>query len=221
MTHGTFTDQDLINGLNDLNIIGHNPHNPIYKYVDFKTAKIILESGLIRFAIPSTYPDPNDMSLDLYDFSTTPDERRMYAEQYFSNEDAEKRKFLIELYTRRDMRDVLIPIALSERNNTPVFCGSASHNVPKLWEQYANNEKGVCLGVHIPQSKIVDDTIMFTGFVNYAAKMSPRKYLPLTDLEKILSVMYWVFTKSYRYNIEEEIRSMMYMYVVKRKCTIC
>src|SRR5690242_4206761 len=51
----------------DIGICMHDYSKPVYKYTSVETAKIILETGKIRFRAPSTFNDPFEFSLDFFD----------------------------------------------------------------------------------------------------------------------------------------------------------
>jgi hypothetical protein len=205
--------QDSPKILSDLREIGiemHDYRRPIYKYTSAETAKIILEKCSIRFRVPSTFNDPFEFYLDLFDTSLSSREFKDNLDAIMRrdpNMSATKRKGLLQKTSINFFKKTYRELLELQRERSMVFCASAINNDILMWSHYANCHKGVCLGIMMPP--IVDSLDCITMRVNYTDVIKPKKFYT-QDLDKRhIAVMYWVFTKAACWSYEKEIRSFI------------
>lgn len=186
---------------------------PLYKYRSFKSAKQFLETSALYFSSPSQFNDPFEFSDKLLDF-TTP---KAYVKKYVTE--------LVEAQpgTRKERRQKLKfdlqPIFLNavrgtlkqKRTNCGVFCSSALYDHTLMWSHYANEHKGVCIGIEFPQTKaFLNDFILkeeiLSLYVNYMDSITTIPCVINDTLFPKETLTHWITAKSKVWEYEKEMR---------------
>lgn len=170
-----------------------------YHYSDFDTAidKILLTQTL-RFSNPLTFNDPFDCNENLLKTYNT----REVLESVLKDWD----KKISRKERRRLRRDIVTPsvqadILRNERKKFKIACLSKVHNEVLMWSHYGKKHAGVCIGFEFPHQ--FEDKFILCP-VKYLTRISPID--GNTDINR--SILYWLTTKSKRWEYEQEIRAI-------------
>ena len=174
----------------------------IYHFTSVKSAKEILGNATLRFGEASNFNDSRDMDINIIDFDTDKETFMNYTREYFSISDP---KHLEAVSKRFDALPKEIRInELHKRINETIqyvgiICFSEEPSNHLLWSHYANNERGVCIGIKMSALKNA-----IVSKVKYSGNMIKAKYY---DLE-IDALIYWGYLKSSHWAYEKEIRAL-------------
>jgi hypothetical protein len=170
-----------------------------YHYSDFDTSidKILLKQTL-RFSDPLTFNDPFDCNENLLKTYNTREVLENVLKNWEKNISREER--------RRLQREVMKPsvqadILKTERKKFKIACLSKVHNEVLMWSHYAKKHSGICIGFEFPH-QYGEKFILCP--VKYLTKISPID--GNTDINR--SILYWLTTKSKRWDYEHEIRAI-------------
>lgn len=171
----------------------------IYKYSDFDTAidKILIGSTL-RFRNPAEFNDPFDCHESLLKINHKKEivkEALNSAKLNLTRK--QKRKFEREIFEKANYA----PLIKKELNRTKLSCFSAINDEVLMWSHYADKHRGVCIGFDFPHK--YDEKFI----------LCPMKYLdriiPLDGTSDVVrTILYWMTTKSKRWEYEDEIRAI-------------
>lgn len=170
-----------------------------YKYSDFNTAidKILLTSTL-RFKNPVEFNDPFDCHESLLKFN----HNNEILEDALNNNGYD-----LSRSQRRELRRKLAdkkyynPIIKSKRDRYKISCFSAKSDEVLIWSHYADMHRGICIGFD------------FTAKYNEKFILCPVRYLdriiPLDGTSDVVrTILYWMTTKSKRWEYEDEFRAI-------------
>lgn len=170
-----------------------------YKYSDFDIAidKILIGSTL-RFQNPEEFNDPFDCHERLLKIN--------HKIEIVKNALKSSKLNLTREQKRKFERDILqnanyAPILKKERSRSKLSCFSAINDEVLMWSHYADKHRGICIGFDFPHK--YDEKFI----------LCPVKYLdkiiPLDGTSDVVrTILYWITTKSKRWEYEDEIRAI-------------
>lgn len=171
----------------------------IYKYSDFDTAidKILIGST-VRFRNPDEFNDPFDCHERLLKINHKKEIVKEALNTTKLNLTREqKRKFEREILEKANYA----PLIKKERSRSKLSCFSAVSDEVLMWSHYADKHRGICIGFDFPHK--------------YGEKfiLCPVKYLdriiPFDGTSDVVrTILYWITTKSKRWEYEDEIRAI-------------
>ena len=193
--------------LSELAKYGINPILPddpyIYKYTSFESALKIIENNSLKFSLPQEFNDPFEMTNALIDTKYTKPDLREWLDSFpdFSNS---KKKQLFQDYNKKPAEVIkAFNISFNKfKNNTGICCFSKSYKKTLMWSHYSDNHSGICLGFYFSSLSSNEELLLLT--VNYIDKVISVNYFR----EKLVSLFYWIFTKSKIWEYEEEVRAV-------------
>lgn len=171
----------------------------VYQFAEYNDAlyEIILKQSL-KFSDPRTFNDPFDCNEKLltinYDEDYVEETISQITKSLSRSEKRElKRKFRNPANQAEIMRNKLKEYKLS--------CFSENYKEVLMWSHYSKKHTGICVGFDFPH-KYIDKFILCP--VNYFKILKPLD--GKTDLYRV--ILYWLTTKSMRWNYEAEIRAI-------------
>ena len=109
-----------------------------------------------------------------------------------------KRRKMIRAIKNTDVYSEFLKV---EREKYKLSCFSEKYNEVLMWSHYANKHQGICIGFNFP---IKYEEKFMLCHVKYLDKI-----LPIDGKADLLRViLYWLTTKSIRWNYENEIRAI-------------
>jgi len=170
-----------------------------YQYARFDIAldEILLKQSL-KFSDPTTFNDPFDCNEKLLKIKC---DQKIVSET-FSNLSAKlSRQEKRELKRRLENPNNQSRILKQKRKEYKLSCFSETYDEILMWSHYANKHTGICIGFDLPH-KYEDKFIL-----------SPVRYLnEIKELDCTTNVhrviLYWLTTKSIRWDYEKEIRAI-------------
>ncbi len=173
--------------------------NIIYQYAKFDDAlhKILLNQSL-KFSDPTKFNDPFDCNENLlkvhYDKNIVDDTINNLS---VSLSRQEKRKLKRKYIDPRNQAQVL----RDKRNEYKLSCFSELSDEVLMWSHYADKHSGICIGFNFP---VKYDNKFILCPVKYLSKI--KELDGTTDVNRV--VLYWLTTKSKRWEYEKEIRAI-------------
>jgi hypothetical protein len=219
--------QQILDDLRRNNLAPYNEDKPLYKYVNIRTAKLILENSTIKFSSPNEL-NANDFDRDRIIMDFTPDyledtKHRAFIEALKHSKgctENEAELYLKTAHGRRDyakypidrIKDKLIHFHKTDvPNQAGIFCVTTSNKNAHLWERYGTNDSkqkdaGVCIEYKFP-SLISNEFMAFR--VNYDPYNSTFNYLGPDGKINRVDIYKWAITKPHQYSGEDEIRLIL------------
>lgn len=208
--------KDFLEVLKANRINFYDPQKPLYKYVDIKTAKLILENKTLRFKVAKYFNDPFELSEDYFDFDITYRDMRTHLKSLFmrtypdiSEEDALKnarkfdRKYVIDSYQK---------MLKNWKEDYLMFCTSKSNTKTLMWSHYADSHQGICLGLIIPPYMEWENKVdQFSLCVRYTEVIEQMNFFDTfsdSDKEPVWAFK-WLLSKSTDWAYEDEVRSII------------
>ncbi len=177
-----------------------------YHFSDFDTSvKDILLKQSLRFSDPLTFNDPfdcNENLLKIYNIKEVSEDALSTLGKNLSR--TERR----ELKRNILKPSVLAGILKTEREKFKIACFSEIYNDVLMWSHYGKKHTGICIGFEFPHQ--YEDKFILCP-VKYLDKLIPLD--GKTDVNR--TILYWLTTKSKRWEYEKEIRA-----ITKCKSTI-
>jgi hypothetical protein len=169
----------------------------IYKYIDLKGGKDLIENLALKFSNPRGFNDPFDLYEGLIDFSkheTLPPSQMNRKERRKVQTASEKQKIN---YLKHEWRKL--------RSYFGISCFSKSHDDILMWAHYANKHSGLCIGFYVDVMTLLDQ-----GFLTFEVEYE-NEFLPLPysdpDLKiRINTIMQYLSVKSQYWSYEKETR---------------
>ncbi|PVY43146.1 DUF2971 domain-containing protein [Pontibacter virosus] len=181
----------------------------IYHYTNYNAARSILRNSTLRFGNPAKFDDKKDMDLGLLSFETSTANYIKFFLQTHPNLSYSQLRKIERANTQNPyFYQEEAKIALEKlKANLGVTCFNQNHINHHLWKEYANNERGVCL-----------------GFRSSAIKYCMKSRVKYTDDElvenffdeSIEALVHWALIKKTGYTDENEIRA--FCLNVKKHC---
>ncbi len=171
----------------------------IYQYAKFDTAlnEILLKQSL-RFSDPSTFNDPFDCNEKLLKINY---DKKLVEETINNLSVKTTRQERRELKRKFKNPNNQAQILKEKRKEYKLSCFSEFNDEILMWSHYADKHSGICVGFNFPHK--YDDRFI----------LCPVKYLDelkeldgATDLYRV--ILYWLTTKSIRWQHEKEIRAI-------------
>jgi hypothetical protein len=170
-----------------------------YHYTKYNTAiDFILTNFTIQFSDPSTFNDPFDCNDKLLKINYNGDMIDEVLHNSSMKLSRQKRREVKRSFTNpKNFQDII----RTERQKYKIACFSEHFNETLMWSHYADKHSGICIGFNFPHK--YDDKFV----------LCPVKYLnelkPIDGALDVLRVlMYWLTTKSVRWDYEQEIRAI-------------
>ena len=170
-----------------------------YHYTNFLTATdLILKNFTLQFSDPTTFNDPFDCNEKLLKFNF---------DESFSDELIKQNQMGLSRLERRKLKrefnnpENIKRILNSEKRKYKISCFSKYYDEVLLWSHYADKHKGICIGFNFPYK--YDEKFILCP-VKYINEIKPID--GMSDTLRI--IMYWLTTKSKRWEYEQEIRAI-------------
>lgn len=171
----------------------------VYKYESFDTAleKIILDNTLM-FSKPSTFNDPFDCNEYLL--------KPQLTEKMLDDALDSLGENLSEEYRKRLKNNLADPervasILKDEKEQFKMTCFSRISDETLMWSHYADKHSGICVGFKFPVEN--QEKFILCG-VRYENEIKPID--GATDF--LRTSLYWLTTKSERWEYEKEVRTI-------------
>jgi len=193
---------NLIQKLKAAGVVLHDHHRVVYKYMDVTTAMHILTGRSLMFTKPDNFNDPFEVHMGLLDFDFLEDQAVEIYQKHLNDgkEVTDEMRRVLETQGKKLISESVQKVFRKFRENVGITCFAMNPGNALMWAHYANKHKGVCLGFTIPGHNRTRDAFN----VNYVDAIKPIKFF--ADEERDLSFWYWVFTKSYVWAYEQEVR---------------
>jgi len=170
-----------------------------YHYTKFNTAiDFILTNHTIQFSDPTTFNDPFDCSEKLLKFNyndSLVDDAINHSSMRLSRQ--QRIELKRSFNNPKNYQDIL----KAERQKYKIACFSEYFNEILMWSHYADKHSGICIGFNFPHK--YDDKFVLCP-VKYLDELKPID--GTTDVLRV--IMYWLTTKSIRWDYEQEIRAI-------------
>ena len=171
----------------------------VYKYESFETAfdKIILGSTLM-FSNPSTFNDPFDCNEYLLKPQLTDEMVEKALVSLGENLTTEYKNRL-----KNNLKDPerIASILREEKEQFKMTCFSRISDETLMWSHYADKHNGICIGFKFPID--YQEKFILCG-VRYESEIKPID--GATDF--LRTSLYWLTTKSKRWDYENEVRAI-------------
>lgn len=175
----------------------------LYKYMSMDIAKLILQTGNVKFSNPADFNDPFDCNITI-DTNNSEEEVAKYIDDVTKNKSFtdEQLKQIRENLTDSNKRFIITKNSIREaKKELGVTCFSKKHDNLLMWAHYANKHRGVVFKFDVLQ----DANFFMTPFhVDYSAKHPVYNYIK--DRERIAKLL--LETKSFVWQYEDEVRVM-------------
>ncbi len=173
--------------------------NTFYHYTEFDTAiDYILINQTLQFSDPKTFNDPFDCNERLLKIDYNDELINKSISKVAPHLNRQKKRELKRSFKNPETQAQIFE---RERKRFKIACFSDCYNEILMWSHYADKHSGICIGFDFPH--------------RYADKfiMCPVKYLnELNALDgktdNLRIIMYWLTTKSIRWQYEHEIRAI-------------
>ncbi|MBP1673823.1 MAG: hypothetical protein H6Q25_1638 [Bacteroidetes bacterium] len=170
-----------------------------YHFSDFETSvnDILLKQSL-RFSDPLTFNDPFDCNENLLKIYNTKEVYEDAISTLGGNLSRNERRKLKHNILKPSVQAGILK---SERKKFKIACFSEIYNEVLMWSHYGKKHTGICIGFEFPHQ--YEDKFILCP-VKYL-----DKFLPLdgkTDVNR--TILYWLTTKSKRWEYEKEIRAI-------------
>jgi hypothetical protein len=193
----------FLQGLIAAGVVPHDQSNILYKYVSFKTAKLILSQCSLKFSAPSVFDDPLELCMERIRFSDS----KEYMEEKLRM--AYKKKYpagpeFSEQFTLEEMKKGYAHALRIQRDTSLIFCTCISKINKSMWRKYADKSRCVCLGFYIPTIfKKLNTTVLH---VNYVDELPVLDFFNEDAQIRAFEMLKWYSTKLRKWDFEEEVR---------------
>lgn len=179
-----------------------------YKYYKPDTAITVLREQKLQFSHASTFNDPFDCNVQLFEFD--PEEVYKYSKDLIKKAKGSNYSERFRLHNNYQKKVASNPaeymqkIYECENNNRGVTCFSKKCDQLLMWAHYGANHTGVCLGYDLLElRKLVknqnkETMFLLTDYVN--------EIIPLKDFKDESMIFHWFGTKHKIWKHEDEIR---------------
>jgi len=171
----------------------------VYKYESFDTAleKIILDNTLM-FSKPSTFNDPFDCNEYLLKPQLT---EKMLDDALDSLGENLTTEYRNRLKNNLADPERIASILREEKEQFKMTCFSRIEDETLMWSHYADKHNGICVGFRFPVE--YQEKFILCG-VRYKNEIKPID--GATDF--LRTSLYWLTTKSIRWDYEKEVRAI-------------
>jgi hypothetical protein len=171
----------------------------IYQYAKFDIAlDNILLNQTLRFSDPTTFNNPFDCNERLLQIEYNEElvEQILNSTETTYSREA-KRILKNKLKNHSYQKEILKPY----KSNYKVSCFSETYQEILMWSHYADKHNGICVGFKLPYRYKSDFIISPVTYMD--------KLIPIDGDNGIQRVLiYWLTTKSIRWEYEKEIRAL-------------
>lgn len=182
------------------------PPEKVYKYRNAKWGLELLRSKTLYFNKPTSFDDSNDCNLGLMDFNNPPVKYIKGIFDKTSNYNRREKRDKVKEYTRNPKEFIEYCKNGFQKNldRLRVSCFSKRPNIKRLWEEYADNGRGLCFCFN---SRIEPKhlTVMECTYFDTLPKFNYFKYREEGEKESDLMSFFSCKLKP-RYGFEEEVR---------------
>ena len=195
-------------------ILRHDEDKPLYKYVSIDTAKKIIGNGTIKFSTPHELND-NDLDTSLLNPTVSEAEKIKITQEIIKKHsdlhpelnqyiDPEYGAFkLQQIFTDLDFNLATLQGYEAQKKSVGIFCSTTNKTNKYMWEKYAESHTGVCLEFRFPT---LFNKIFYTFTVTYDFEFNSGMLFNKDGSVNSLTINRWLFTKSKKYDIENEVR---------------
>lgn len=180
-------------------MIHQAPDRDIYKYRNFYRGAQIIEFNELYFEDPRNFPDINDCSISLVDFSATAQDIKTKIKANGKNRQEIRTNIAFYLKERKEFSEVFRSEYSRKLDDIRISCFSSDPDIYKMWTEYADNFQGMCIQFN---SRFEIDPI-FPYVVTYCEPLP--KYNYFKENENIIVKTISTKLKS-KYSFEKEIR---------------
>lgn len=182
----------------NLGISPFDLRNPVYKYRSVQSAVEILQTNKIYFPTSNQLNDQLELHPSILDISFTKETKERYLKGFALRNNSE-----IQTMSDAQFSETILNSVSYFRNNVGIFSTGKTSTNSCLWEHYADNHKGVCLGFASPPNSFAT----YLSFnVHYTDQ--PNKIKLISNMEGKIAddIFYWFCIKHKSFSFEEEIR---------------
>lgn len=209
--------QEFFLALKEHGIERFDEDQPLYKYVDIKTARLIIGSSTIKFSTPYELDD-NDMEMALL-YPNITDEQKLITTKDILLRQRENKKIpnfilreeKIDSFSERLSNDTFKSIIMNgyaeTRKTIGIFCLSKRNDNDMMWSKYADDGKGVCIEFRFPT---LFNQLFYGMQVCYNEEFKALDLFESDGTENPLAIHRWVLTKREPYKTEDEVRLISY-----------
>lgn len=179
------------------------PPEKIYKYRDAKWGIDLLRNKKLYYSIPTSFNDSMDCSLSLMSFKRPSDKKIKEILTRTKNYNRKERRENIKYYIRNPQEFGALYKRIFEEHlkKTRVSCFSKRPDNNRLWDEYADKGKGICIRFN---SRIEIDVII-PKEVTYYEKLPTFEFFNFEDEATAIFDFFTCKLKS-KYEFEEEVR---------------
>jgi hypothetical protein len=207
--------EKLFEVLHSLGIERYHEELPVYKYVPVETGKKILRTSTIKFSTASELND-KDLEMELLRANATEEQKLISTKEWISAKiaelPAEERAKLpndadLDEWIRKfglvKFNELLLQGYEKQRDKIGIFCTTTSPKIKKMWKNYADRNKGICIEFKFPSLF----SNLYTALkVNYDKTFDALDLLDETGTQNEAAIYRWIFTKREHYRCEHEVR---------------
>jgi hypothetical protein len=171
------------------------------KYTNLNACKLILSSNTFKFRNPTEFDDPFDCNLEVTAPKNMEQIKKYLDNAKYYKPDMIRRHFkAIDIYNNIEFYNEKNKELIKQKiKNYGVHCFTPNSNNLKMWENYADNHNGVCLGFNI-----LDDLEFFATSHNVKYV---DEYPILNSFDPDDTMLIDLMTIKHRnYSYEEEVR---------------
>lgn len=182
----------------EMGVAPFNQINPIYKYRNIEKAKEIIQTGKVFFPNSTQLSDKLELHSSIWNIDFSNDQKEKFLTRIYRSVGQEVPENISDDLFKRVLENSIKTM----RDETGIFSAGKTATNGLLWENYGDNNSGVCLGFKIPPNSF--GTILSFG-INYTDNPQRIDFLDQNG-EITCDWFYWLCTKSKSYISEEEIR---------------
>jgi hypothetical protein len=195
--------EELFNTLAQHNIYRYKADTRIYKYMCVDTAKKALNNGSMKFSTADELKD-NDLEMALLIFNLSSEMQAKELDKVCAAllQNGHNKNWVEARRKQINCVEMLTHSYKSLQKKLGFFCATTSNNNSRMWNDYADKNKGVCIEYTIP----FFNPHYYSFKVNYDKKYNPMDLYDKDGNVNEVSVQRWYFTKRIQYEFENEIR---------------
>jgi hypothetical protein len=179
----------------------------IFKYIDFKTAEIIVTNKTIKFSRPSSFNDPFDCDIDLvyFEFGDNICQQVKDDIDKLRNTLPNNSWVAQKLADKSFLENTYKKIQLQKIEGCSISCFSLYNDTVLMWSHYGDKHQGICLGfdnLTTPRfTSLSEDRDISGGNVIYEAH-ERINYLCEEDRQYAISKIFLSKSISWKYEAE-------------------
>lgn len=183
-------------------------YGPLYKYVDYETAKLIIQNQTLKFSIPSSFNDPLDCYEGLMELGNAEQlSLKVVMDMYPKSDVTLQIQKHAELLKAIRSNTINFNISFREqRDKTLISCFSKSSEKLLMWSYYSDKHKGLCFCFEFGTNLIITHELALMSLeVDYPEKLAKIPF----NKDEPESLKKWITTKSVKWKEEDEVRLIL------------